>query len=296
MCKEKKQTALLLLFLILIVLLCASMGLLWYSLLLYIRRTTPTVPRDRAPKESIVYEGSYSIALHLEQEKFSGELYYGTGSDKDGIDFEIVINSSYYTLRVTRIATGMDAINVLHPQSSNMTLTSIKNVTFMIMMSSTSQMSDYIVPPNATGLMETMMRSDDPRMTDSLFATLHNRNVDILRKDSLQLLAASREVSAVIEVVKKLARTNLIESNFPPAVRQFYLFGLQLGKMRNDILGHITRWGGCAAAGEDTNNDCYGVCADHDRCCEDKGFYTWACFRVGYNSFSSNCWDNLFCL
>ena len=300
MCKEKRETAFKLLFLV--VFLFALSGLLYCLFILYTCRATPTVSHDKSPTESPIYdEGTYSMEIHLVlQEKFSGELYYETGSDRDGIGFEVVINSTYYTLRVTRLATGMDAINVLHPQSSNMTLTSIKNVTFMIMMNSTSQMNDYIVPHNATGLMETMMRSNDPRMTDSLFAELDSSNVNEVREYYLRLLAASREGCGVIIATVILGNTNLVESSFPPAVRQLYLLGLQLEKMRNDMLSGITKCGGCAS-GQDfcpaagANNDCYGVCADHDRCCQDKGFYTWACFRAGYNSFSSNCWDNFSC-
>ena len=232
MCKEERETAFKLFLSIL--LFCSSILLLIASVRLYISY-------DQSLIESPVYEGSVDMKICVSQEKFSGELYYGTGSDRDGIGFEVVINSTYYTLRVTRLATGMDAINVLHPQSSNMTLTSIKNVTFMIMMNSTSQMNDFIVHRRATGLMKTMMRINNPRMTDHLFTELHRSAiVDEARKISLQYLAASREGCHVIQAAEILAQANKVISMYPPAVRQFYLLGLQLEKMRIDTLGTVT--------------------------------------------------------
>ncbi|XP_019857118.1 PREDICTED: uncharacterized protein LOC109585467 isoform X1 [Amphimedon queenslandica] len=259
------------------------------------------------------------------QEELSGEYY---GSNGAGIRFQVVINSTYYTLIVTSISTGMDVINVMHPQSTNMTMTSINSTTFMIMMNSTSQMNDYIVPPTATGVMETMMRSDDPQMTDDLLQELDSINVNITRQLTLQLLALSEEATLIIEAAKALVEMNNVNSSYPP-VRQFYLLGLQLEKMRGHSLGGAStvrkrstttkQYGRCAAGGgyctasrcpySRDGNDCFGMCGrgcscwffvcgdccyhhyceTHDICCARKGFYTWACFRVLRDYFRSSC-------
>ena len=265
------------------------------------------------------------------QEEFSGEYY---GSNGAGIRFQVVINSTYYTLIVTSIGTGMDLINVMHPQSTNMTMTSINSTMFMIMMNSTSQMNDYIVPPNATGVMETMMRSDDPHMTDDLFQELDSINVNITRQLTLQLLALSEEALLIIEAAKALAEMNNVNSSYPP-VRQFYLLGLQLEKMRGQLLDGAStarkrstttkQYGWCSAGGgycfrsrcpySFGRNRCHGMCGkgcscwsfvcgdccvhryceSHDTCCARRGFWTWACFRVVYDYFWHSCRDTFSC-
>lgn len=246
-------------------------------------------------------EGAMMIAEMLEE--FSGDIYFG--SEDAGIRFQTAVNSTYYTLKITSIGTGMDVINVIHPQSTNMTMTSIYNVTFMIMMNSTSQMmNDYIVPPNATGLMETMMRSNNPHMTNALFQELDSNNVNIIRQLSLELLASSQEAYIIIESAKRFyekVRTSSSKEASPDHIKQFWLLGLELEKMRSQLylLGapntastptfkHIK----CAAGGSQclagTKNKCYGNCYK-DCSCEEKGFFTWACFRSGYDSFHSDC-------
>ena len=259
------------------------------------------------------------------QEEFSGEYY---GSNGAGIRFQVVINSTYYTLIVTSISTGMDLINVMHPQSTNMTMTSINSTMFMIMRNSTSQMNDYIVPPNATGVMETMMMSDNPHMTDDLLQELDSINVNITRQLTLQLLALSEEALLIIEAAKALAEMNNVNSSYLP-VRQFYLLGLQLEKMRGHSLGeastarkrstttkqYITCSAGdgyCPASRcpySRGDNDCFGMCGygcscwswlcgdccvhryclTHDKCCADKGFLSFACLGAGYDYFVSSC-------
>ena len=264
------------------------------------------------------------------QEELSGEYY---GSNGAGIRFQVVINSTYYTLIVTSIGTGMDVINVMHPQSSNMTMTSINSTTFMIMMNSTSQMNDYIVPANATDVMETMMMSSDPHMTDDLFQELDSINVNIARQLSLQLLALSEEALLIIEAAKALVEMSNVNSSYPP-IRQFYLLGLQLEKMRGQMLGEAntarkrsitTKNSRCAAGGgycpagrcpySRPNNECHGMCGygcscwsyvcgdccvhryceTHDDCCAKEGFFTYACFRVGYDYFWRSCSDTYSC-
>ena len=264
------------------------------------------------------------------QEELSGEYY---GSNGAGIRFQVVINSTYYTLIVTSIGTGMDVINVMHPQSSNMTMTSINSTTFMIMMNSTSQMNDYIVPANATGVMETMMMSSDPHMTDDLFQELDSINVNITRQLSLQLLALSEEAFLIIEAAKALVEMSNVNSSYPP-VRQFYLLGLQLEKMRGQLLDEAntvnkrsttTKYSYCSTAGEYCpagrcpysygSNACHGMCGrgcscwrfvcgnccihryceSHDYCCHVRGFYSWACLRVAYDYFWRSCSDTYSC-
>ena len=262
------------------------------------------------------------------QEEFSGEYY---GSNGAGIRFQVVINSTYYTLIVTSISTGMDLINVMHPQSTNMTMTSINSTMFMIMRNSTSQMNDYIVPPNATGVMETMMMSDNPHMTDDLLQELDSINVNITRQLTLQLLALSEEALLIIEAAKALAEMNNVNSSYPP-VRQFYLLGLQLEKMRGHSLGEAstarkrstrTKNSYCTDVDEYCpagncpirDNECFGMCGygcfcwsivcgdccihnyceTHDQCCADKGFLSFSCFGVAYDVFFRSCSDTYEC-
>ena len=250
------------------------------------------------------YGGSKVVTVTTTtQEELSGEYY---GSNGAGIRFQVAINSTYYTLIVTSNGTGMDIINVMHPQSSNMTLTSIINTaTFMIMMNSTSQMNDYVVPGNATDLMETMMRSDDSHMTDDLFQELVivSSEVNIIRQLYLRFLALSKEALLIIEAAKALVEMSSANLSYSP-VRQFYLLGLQLEKLRDQATKH----GSCPASGYcmcGSGNSCWSYlcgdccphhyCETHDHCCLKRGFFTWACFQVGYDYSWSNCSDQFSC-
>uniref|UniRef100_A0A1X7T1Q3 Uncharacterized protein n=1 Tax=Amphimedon queenslandica TaxID=400682 RepID=A0A1X7T1Q3_AMPQE len=298
--EEKKQNACrktLLLFLIalLVVAACAIIAISVSVAL--------SLPSDQLPTEPT---SDGLMVTTTTQEELSGEYY---GSNGAGIRFQVVINSTYYTLIVTSISTGMDIINVMHPQSTNMTMTSINSTMFMIMMNSTLQMNDYIVPPNATGVMETMMMSDSPHMTDDLLQELDSINVNITRQLTLQLLALSEEALLIIEAAKALVEMNNVNSSYPP-VRQFYLLGLQLEKMRGHSLdgastarkrSTTTKNIRCAAGGgycpasrcpySRFGNDCHGMCGygcdcwrhacgdccvnhyceTHDECCATKG-------------------------
>uniref|UniRef100_A0A1X7T2A5 Uncharacterized protein n=1 Tax=Amphimedon queenslandica TaxID=400682 RepID=A0A1X7T2A5_AMPQE len=256
-------------------------------------------PRSEPTKKTGV-EGAMVIAEMLEE--FSGDLYYG--SKDAGFCFQMIINSTYYILRITSISTGLDIINVIHPQSTNMTMTSIYNVTFMIVINSTSQMmNDYIVPPNATGVMETMMMSDNPHMTNALFQELDSNNVNIIRQLSLQLLASSQEAYLIIKSAKTFYekfRTSSSKKASHDHIKQFWLLGLELEKMRSQLYLLGGPNGASAtfkdikcAAGESycpagTKNKCYGDCYK-DCSCEEKGFFTWYCFRAGYDFFLSTC-------
>ena len=260
--------------------------------------TAGTVSHDKPVKSPSTANGvKAAIMIADVVEELSCDMHFG--SNDTGIRFRVVVNSTYYTLIVTSIGTGMDIINVMHPQSSNMTMTSIYNVTFMIMMNSTSQvMNDYIVPANATGLMETMMRSNNPQMTNALFQELDSSNVDIVRRLSLQLLASSKEAYLIIEAAKGFVQlTDFDSMRNPKHMKQFCLLGLELEKMRSQLylLGEpsttfkhrkcTTRRSYCPAG---TKSKCYDNCYD-DCSCEEKGFFTWACFRAGCDSFHNNC-------
>ena len=270
------------------------------------------------------------------QEELSGEYY---GSNGAGIRFQIVINTTYYTLIVTSIGTGEDVINVMHPQSSNMTMTSINKTGFMIM-DSESRLNDYVVPSNATGVMEAMMRSDDPKMTEDLFRELDSINVNVTLHFALHDFASSQEALLIIEAAEALGNRNTANSSYPP-VMQFYLLAMQIGKIRRYILeeGYSTTMppmqrkrsistrqlvrcsnggGTCSASRcpySRPGNDCHGMCGygcscwswlcgdccvhqyceTHDDCCAREGFFSFACFRAGYDYFFSSCSRNYRC-
>ena len=249
------------------------------------------------------------------QEELSGEYY---GSNGAGIRFQIVINTTYYTLIVTSISTGEDVINVMHPQSSNMTMTSINKTGFMIM-DSESRLNDYVIPSNATGIMEAMMRNEDPKMTEDLLQELDSINVNVTLHFALHNLVSSQEALLIIEAAEALGNRNTANSSYPP-VMQFYLLAMQIGKIRRYILeeGYSTtmppipkRRSQCSSNGDTCsncpypllNNDCFGMCGlgcncwrflcgdccrhryceTHDRCCLDKGYLSFACLRAGYD-------------
>uniref|UniRef100_A0A1X7TXK5 Uncharacterized protein n=1 Tax=Amphimedon queenslandica TaxID=400682 RepID=A0A1X7TXK5_AMPQE len=124
--------------------------------------------------------------------------------------------------------------------------------------------------------METMMMSDNPHMTDDLLQELDSINVNITRQLTLQLLALSEEATLIIEAAKALVEMNNVNSSYPP-VRQFYLLGLQLEKMRGQLLDgastarkrSITTKNSYCTAAEGYcarcpfplgDNDCFGMC------------------------------------
>lgn len=251
------------------------------------------------------------------QEELKGE-YHGIAG---GIRFHSVVNSTYVVISVTRI-NGEVIIVVIHPVVLNMTMVSVNSTNFMIMENRPGrpEYDDYIVPDNYMDVMESIMMGERS-MSDEVLRHLDNTTVNETRQSVLYELSMSQEALLIIEAAQSLGNRGVQGSQYL-AVMHFYQLALQLANARGSVEVGTTSTSGtrqtrvCSSNGRvcpmnrcPSGSRCFGqcghgcycwsfVCGDccvheycesHDQCCKDKGFWSWPCFRVGWDVRGSRC-------
>ena len=251
----------------------------------------------------------------ITREQLQGE-YLGSAG---GIHFQTTVNSSHVSLFVTT-ESGEPVVNILHHVNLSMTMMTAKNATFLVMESRPGHKRyvDYVIPKTLTNHMQSIMVGQG-NMSDEILQWLDNKTVAQTRQSSLENLTFSQEALLIIEAAKVLGNHGVYGSEYPAAM-SFYQLALKLAKAREAEASNFTlnskvtkelrqkRGVMCSNVNavceqcpfQHDNNDCFGLCGygcdcwnfvcgdccvhqfclTHDRCCAERGFYSWACLSV----------------
>ena len=267
--------------------------------------------------------------ITLTQDELEGEYH---GSDT-GIHFQSTMNETSFTLAIST-TNGVPVVVIIRPLVSNMTLMRASSTNFMVMENQPGHVKydGYVVPNDTMNLLKSILMGHG-KMSDNVLKLLDNQTVNETLHFVFNSIAMSEEALLIIKAAEALNSLGVQGSEYP-AVMRFYLLALRLAKARHIgednfefravkeprrmqtratkyIDGHICiecpykqgtnncfgRCGPGCTCWDKICGDCcvHEYCRTHDQCCEDKGFYSFACLSVVWKVLGSMCSEKYDC-
>ncbi len=164
---------------------------------------------------------------NVSRQYLHGEYIGSTGS----IEFQVTQTISFVNITIT--SNGKSVVIILHSMELSMTMMGVGDTEFLVMEDQPGQEKyvEYIIPKNQTKVMEDIMEGKDI-MSDEVLENLDNKNVNETRWSSLQKLALSGEALLIIEAAKALGERGYEGTDYPAALR-FYYLALRLSYARD---------------------------------------------------------------
>ena len=270
-------------------------------------------------------------AITITQGELEGE-YHGS---EGGIHFQSVVNATYFVLSITTTSGEpiLLIIHPLTSNMTMMGVNDT-NFMVMENQPGRPQYDDYVIPKDAMNLMESIMMGER-EMSDDVLEHFDNKTVNETRQSVLNNLAVSQEALLITEAAQALGSLGIQGSEYPAVMRFYLLALRLASARGGTEGSSITTDGNvlkerrqkrqlvrCSSNGRTCNigrcptgSGCFGqcgygcscwtfVCGDccvheycrtHDRCCADRGFWSWACLSVAWRVLGSRCSDRYRC-
>ena len=281
-------------------------------------------------KEAVTARGLSTITVT--PEKLEGQYY---GENGDGIHFISTVNSTYIVLSITTTngQPVVFVIHPIVSNMTIMSV-SDTNFMIMENQPGRAKYDDYIIPKDAMNMMESIMNGEG-QMSDEVYKHLDNKTVNETRESMLSGLVTSYEAQLIIEAALAIGDLGFQGTEYPAVMRFYlFALRLSnsdptvttqyrntrdtknLKQKRGSIRcsnGYTCKSSTCPF--KKYSNDCFGMCGKgcscwsfvcgnccvnqycltHDQCCEDKGFFSFACLSVAWRVLGSRCTSNYSC-